>query len=60
MKFLKGIGIGLLLGVALQSFMSAALAQGLTDSVQAGRMTVLQVKLEVGQIHCLGAGAPAW
>ena len=58
MKFLKRIGIGMLLGVVLLSFVSAALAQNLTDSVQAGRMTVLQVKLGAGQIYCLEAAGP--
>ncbi|GEM_PF-1095666 len=55
MKLLKRVGlvIGLMVGVLAGA--DLALAQSLTDSLQAGRMTLLEVNKETGKIYCLDA-----
>lgn len=60
MRVFKGIGLGILLLVGLLASVDRALAQQGTDSVltnaiQSGRMTVLEVNAATGQIHCVEA-----
>lgn len=60
MRVFKGIGLGILLLVGLLAPVDRALAQQGTDSVltnaiQSGRMTVLEVNAATGQIHCVEA-----
>ena len=61
MELFTRIGLGVLLAVMLLSPVEPVAAQQatdsrLTDSIQMGRMTVLQVDPAAGRIYCLEAG----
>ena len=60
MELFKRVGFGVLLLVGLLAPVEGALAQhapgsALTNSIQADRMMVLEVKKDAGQIYCLEA-----
>ncbi len=60
MKCVRGIGLGIGLVIGALGAVDVAGAQGLTDAVmsnaiQVGRMTVLQVEKDAGRIYCLEA-----
>ncbi len=55
MKFLRAVMLRAALAWAVLGVSDPAAAQGLTDSVQAGRMTVIAVDYDAGRIVCMDA-----
>jgi len=53
MKFLRAVMLRAAIAWAVLGVSDPAAAQGLTDSVQAGRMTVIAVDYDAGRIVCM-------